>query len=71
MGFGNLEQLLDVYQKLDKKLAYINLLYSKLDAYRWIPPGIEYFSSLLNERQIGHNLYTDNFGHDFTNSEII
>lgn len=63
-GFGNLKQKIDAYLKLQTPLKAIQIVYGQSDHYQWIPKGCVYFSKLLNEQNIPHELKDYPGGHD-------
>lgn len=63
-GFGNWEEKIKNYQKKNKPLISIGMLYGTSDSYKWIPQGTEYLSSLLNEKGIKHSLISVQGGHN-------
>lgn len=62
-GFGNLEEKLDEYGDNLKSLNHLCIDYGTTDKYQWIPKGCEYFSELLEEREIPHELVPFEGGH--------
>jgi hypothetical protein len=62
-GYGNLTEKLDEYGENLLKLKGIIIEYGTRDEYKWIPEGCEYFSTLLNERNIAHELVSFDGNH--------
>lgn len=63
-GYGNLRGKIEAYLKLKKPLRAFMIEYGKSDYYRWIPKGCVYFSKLLTENNIPHELVPFSGGHD-------
>ena len=55
-GFGNLVEKVNLYEKNLNKLNGFCIDFGKNDGYEWIPEGCRYFSGLLHEKGIKHNL---------------
>lgn len=57
-GFGNLSGKISAYKAMSEtaKLKAIHIEYGSHDRYPWIPEGCKYFSTLLNENDIEHEL---------------
>ncbi len=62
-GFGDWDKKINAYQKLNKPLLAIGLLYGEADSYKWISEGTEYLSDLLDKQGIKHSLSTNHNGH--------
>jgi len=62
-GFGGLAWKVEQYKENLLKLRRIIIDYGKSDFYSWIPRGCVYFSQLLTEAEIPHELISFNGGH--------
>lgn len=69
-GFGNLENKLNDYMDKSIELKAIHIEYGKYDSYVWIPEGCRYFSTILNDNGINHELVEHGSGH-IINFEIV
>ena len=68
-GFGNLIEKVKIYENNLKSLKSITIDVGTNDEYVWISEGCQYFSKLLNQRNIEHSLYQHDGGHsNFLNS---
>ena len=52
------------------ELKAIHIEYGKYDSYVWIPEGCRYFSTILNDNGINHELVEHGSGH-IINFEIV
>lgn len=62
-GFGGLAWKVEQYKENFLKLKRIIIDYGISDFYSWIPRGCIYFSQLLTEAEIAHELLSFNGGH--------
>ncbi len=62
-GFGGLAEKIERYKDNFLTLKGITIDYGINDNYKWIPEGCEYFSELLKEADIPHNLVKFEGGH--------
>jgi pimeloyl-ACP methyl ester carboxylesterase len=62
-GFGGLAEKIERYKDNFLTLKGITIDYGINDNYKWIPQGCEYFSELLKEADIPHNLVKFEGGH--------
>lgn len=69
-GFGNLENKINAYLKLNNKLAGIRIVYGKNDTYKWIPEGCTYFSYLLKKNNIENDVVVTDDRHE-VDSKIV
>ena len=63
-GYGNLSERLDTQGENLKLLKKFAIEYGIHDNYTWIPKGCDYFSTLLNEHDIPHELIPFDGGHN-------
>ena len=62
-GFGGLDEEVVIYKDNLLELEAITIDYGIYDYYSWIPDGCEYFSQLLTNEGIPHELSAFNGGH--------
>jgi S-formylglutathione hydrolase len=55
-GFGNLGEKIAQYREMSSQVRALAIEYGTEDEYTWIPPGCKYFSELLTEKNIPHQL---------------
>jgi hypothetical protein len=65
-GFGDLENKLNNYINKGIELKDIHIEYGSLDFYEWIIDGCKYFSGLLDDNGIEHELVETDARHSFT-----
>lgn len=65
-GYGDLDNKVDDYLLKPEKLSAILIEYGKEDEFPWIPEGCEYFSKVLTEKQIPHQLVCFEGTHDIS-----
>jgi enterochelin esterase-like enzyme len=70
-GFGNLEIKIKEYLSKKDKLGSIRIAYGRGDMYAWIPDGCRYFSRLLKDNKIAHELTAFEGGHMLTDDMMI
>ncbi len=63
-GFGKLAEKLTEKEANIKALGSLTIDYGDKDEFGWIPKGCQYFSELLNEKGINHELSMYNGGHE-------
>ncbi len=69
-GFGNLENKVSDYMDKNIVLKAIHIEYGKNDPYAWIPEGCRYFSKILDDNGINHEMVENKGAHDI-NIEIV
>jgi esterase/lipase superfamily enzyme len=65
-GFGNMKEKIDNYLDKGIYLDAIEIGYGRFDMYKWIIDGCIYFSGLLDENSIDHELVEILWGHQIT-----
>ena len=70
-GFGNLENKLNDYMDKNIELMAIRIEYGNNDGYEWIPEGCRYFSTILNDNEINHELVEFEGGHNVSIGTIL
>lgn len=70
-GFGNLENKLTDYMDKNIELMAIRIEYGNNDGYEWIPEGCRYFSTILNDNEINHELAEFEGGHNISPGIIL
>ena len=62
-GFGDLANKVEQHKDNLRRLAAIGIDVGRKDEYAWIPRGCEYFSGLLNDAGVPHQLITHDAAH--------
>lgn len=69
-GFGDLADKIESYQAQGKPIEYMAFEYGTDEGYKWITSGTIYFSKLLDEKGIKHELIEFKHGHRVTSESI-
>jgi hypothetical protein len=70
-GFGNLENKVKEYLEKKEKLRAIRIVYGRGDMYVWIINGCGYFSNLLKEKNITHEILVFEGGHELSDDTML
>ncbi len=75
-GYGDFSGKLQAYLKQTSKLKAITIQVGEYDSYAWIPNGCKYFSKLLKENKVEHELIIiEGLGHqipsDFISKSLV
>ena len=70
-GYGDVENKVDNYRMKPDKLSAILIEYGAQDEFPWIPEGCRYFSKVLTEKQIPHQLVCFEGTHDISDRMAI
>lgn len=66
-GYGDLENKVKNYLSKPEKLSAILIEYGKSDEFKWIPEGCKYFSKVLKDNKVQHELAPFDGTHEVVN----